>query len=172
MHPAVCIFKMIKMRVFNRRYRTRLNSVYADLRATYGKEVRIDAKTHVKYDVSIGEHSYVNHSSSLQCCDVGKFCSISSYVYINPYNHNLNGITTHPIGDYERPQRRVIIGNDVLISLNAVILEGVHIGDGAVIGAGAVVTHNIGPYEIWGGYRLNLLDIGYQMKRRERLLRN
>lgn len=44
-----------------------------------------------------------------------------------------------------------MIGNEVLISLNAVILEGVHIGDGAVIGAGAVVTHDVGAFEVWGG---------------------
>lgn len=68
-----------------------------------------------------------------------------------PYNHNLEGITTHPIGDYKREMKRVTIGNDVLISLNVTILEGVHIGNGAVVGAGAVVTHDVGDYEIWGG---------------------
>lgn len=44
-----------------------------------------------------------------------------------------------------------MIGNDVLISLNVTILESVKIGDGAVIEAGAVVTHDVGKYEIWGG---------------------
>ena len=45
----------------------------------------------------------------------------------------------------------MIIGNDVLISLNAIVLEGVKIGDGAVIAAGAVVTKDVKPYEIVGG---------------------
>lgn len=151
MNPLVLVYKKVKMAFFNYSHGTLLRSVYADLRAHYGKRVRIDRGTRIKCDVTIGDYSYVNHSSSLQCCDVGKFCSISSHVYINPYNHNLAGLTTHPLGDYERPQRRTVIGNDVLISLYAVILEGIHIGDGAVIGAGAVVTHDVGRYEIWGG---------------------
>jgi acetyltransferase-like isoleucine patch superfamily enzyme len=45
----------------------------------------------------------------------------------------------------------VIIGNDVWIGSNAIILQGCKIGDGAVIAAGAVVTHDISPYSIVGG---------------------
>lgn len=51
----------------------------------------------------------------------------------------------------KKKRGKVIIGNDVLISLNAIVLEGVQIGDGAVIAAGAVVTKNVQPYEIVGG---------------------
>lgn len=43
------------------------------------------------------------------------------------------------------------IGNDVWIGTIAVILSGVHIGDGAVVGAGAIVTKDVEPYEIVGG---------------------
>jgi Acetyltransferase (isoleucine patch superfamily) len=125
--------------------------MYASLDALYGVGVRVDKDTRIAKDVSIGDYSYVNKGSSLENCDVGKFCSISSGVYISPYNHNLGGITTHPVGDYKRFRERTEIGNDVLISLNAIIMEGVHIGDGAVIGAGAVVTHNVGSFEVWGG---------------------
>lgn len=151
MNPLVIIFKIAKMRSFNKANHTAIHSLYAGLSAKYGIAVRIDSNVRVTSDVTIGDYSYVNHSSSLQNCDIGKFCSISSNVNINPYNHNLNGLTTHPVGDYQREQKRIVIGNDVLISLNVTILEGVHIGDGAVIGAGAVVTHDVGKYEIWGG---------------------
>lgn len=48
-------------------------------------------------------------------------------------------------------REKVIIGNDVLISLNVIVLEGVTIGNGAIIGAGAVVTRDVKPYEIVGG---------------------
>lgn len=47
--------------------------------------------------------------------------------------------------------RPIVIGNDVWIGARVIILPGVHVGDGAVIGAGAVVTKSIPPYEIWGG---------------------
>ena len=130
---------------------TNIRSVFANLGAGYGMQVRIDEGTRITKDVKIGDFSYVNHNSSLQNCDIGKYCSISSNVNISPYNHNMLGLTTHPIGDINRTPKRVVIGNDVLISLNAIILEGVHIGNGAVIGAGAVVTHDVGEYEVWGG---------------------
>lgn len=151
MNALIHLYKIIKMKNFNRHNHTRLRSIYANLRAKYGFDVRVDANTYIADSVSIGDYSYVNNNSRLQNCEVGKFCSISSNVNINPYNHNLEGITTHPIGDYKREMKRVTIGNDVLISLNVTILEGVHIGNGAVVGAGAVVTHDVGDYEIWGG---------------------
>lgn len=45
----------------------------------------------------------------------------------------------------------VTFGNDVWIGAGAVILKGVNIGDGAIVAAGAVVTSDVAPYEIWGG---------------------
>ena len=151
MNPVVALYKKLKIKLFNKRNGTKIKSLYANLKAEYGKNVRIDEGTYISQDVTIGDHSYVNANSRLQHCDVGKYCSISSNVNINPYNHNMRGLTTHPIGDVDREIKRVVIGNDVLISLNVVILEGVHIGDGAVIGAGAVVTHDVGAFEVFGG---------------------
>ena len=151
MNPGVTFYKKLKITSFNKRNGTIIRSVYANLKAKYGKNVRIDEGTYISEDVTIGDQSYVNANSRLQHCDVGKYCSISSNVNINPYNHNMRGLTTHPIGDVDREIKRVVIGNDVLISLNVTILEGVHIGDGAVIGAGAVVSHNVGGVE----YRQN-----------------
>jgi len=49
------------------------------------------------------------------------------------------------------PEQQIIIGNDVWLGCNVVVLKGVHIGNGAVVAAGAVVTKSIPPYEIWGG---------------------
>ena len=45
----------------------------------------------------------------------------------------------------------VIIGNDVFIGMNSIILKGVHIGDRAIVGAGSVVTKDIPANEVWGG---------------------
>lgn len=151
MNLLIVLYKKCKIFYFNRQNNTNIRSLYASLNAHYGRKVMIDVDTTIASNVTIGDYSYVNCSSRLQNCEIGKFCSISSNVNINPYKHNLTGLTTHPIGDCAIRQKRVLIGNDVLISLNVVIMEGVHIGDGAVIGAGAVVTHDVGPYEIWGG---------------------
>lgn len=49
------------------------------------------------------------------------------------------------------PEQEIIIGNNVWLGCNVVVLKGVHIEDGAVVAAGAVVTKSIPPNEIWGG---------------------
>lgn len=51
----------------------------------------------------------------------------------------------------------IVIGNDVWIGARAIILPGVHIGNGCVIGAGAVVTKDVPDFEIWGGNPAHLL---------------
>lgn len=78
---------------------------------------------------------------------IGKFCQIASGVefVMNGANHQMNAVTTFPFYTLEGD---TVIGNDVWIGQNAVILPGVHIGDGAIIGANAVVGSDIPPYTI------------------------
>lgn len=147
------IKKVIRF-MYNKCYSTKIYSTNASIKAKYGVGVLISDNTIVTDEVEIGDYSYVNTGSSVENCTIGKFCSISTGVYICPYEHNNKMRTTHPIIRWNKqsPSRpRVIIGNDVLISLNAIILEGVTVGNGAVIGAGAVVTKDVKPYEIVGG---------------------
>lgn len=66
------------------------------------------------------------------------------------------------LGDYQRSHEflgktRISIGNDVWIGSRVMILRGVHIGDGAIVGAGAVVTKDVEPYTIVGGVPARLL---------------
>ncbi len=93
---------------------------------------------------------------------IGKFCQIASGVefVMNGANHQLNAATTFPFYTLEGwdmvppppadlPLKGdTVIGNDVWIGQNAVILPGVHIGDGAVIGANSVVGSDIEPYTV------------------------
>ena len=153
--------------VFNRSRGTRIHSRTASLKALYGVGVSVAKGTFVSEDVSIGDYSYVNARSSLENCSIGKYCSISSNVFISPFEHPLDLFTTHPVGFPTTGTRgpRVIIGNDVLVSLNVVVTEGVTIADGAVIGANAVVTHDVSPYEIVGGVPAK--HIGYRMPSEE-----
>ena len=162
--------------IFNKQNITRIESINASLKASYGYNVGIAYDTFISDDVKIGDYSYINSNSYIENCEIGKFCSISSGVYISPFEHDYHYKTTHPflynslygfIKDNPKIQRKkVIVGNDVLISLNAIIKEGVTIGDGAIIGAGAVVTKDVAPYEIVGGvpakhlkFRFNSGDI-------------
>lgn len=98
---------------------------------------------------------------------IGKFCSIAcgAKFLFNSANHNLNSLSTYPfplffeewdlkkenVTESWNNKGDIIIGNDVWIGYEAVIMSGVNIGDGAVIGTRAVVTKDVPPYTIVGG---------------------
>lgn len=153
--------RYFEIKIYNKRHHTKIQSYRASLKAKYGKGVGIYLNTFVGDEVEIGDYSYVNQDSSLGNCVVGRYCSISSGVFISPWEHNLQAVSTHPFAVSEayknRKRPQTIIENDVLISLGVFIKEGVRIGTGAVVGAGAVVTKDVAPYEIVGGYRPNTL---------------
>ena len=92
---------------------------------------------------------------------IGRFCSIARNVDIGGFDHDYHKVTTMPefrfrqimqgggkIPEHEKHNDYCEIGNDVWIAANAQILHKVKISDGAVVGAGAVVTHNVPPYAI------------------------
>ena len=63
-----------------------------------------------------------------------------------------------------------VIGNDVWIGWNAILTPGVHIGDGAIIGAGAVVTHDVPPYAIVGGVPARIIGMRFSKDIIDKLL--
>lgn len=96
---------------------------------------------------------------------IGKFCQIASGIefIMNGVNHQMNAVSTFPFYIFEGWEQNVpelhkmplkgdtIVGNDVWIGQNATILPGVHIGDGAIIGANSVVAKHVEPYSIVAG---------------------
>lgn len=98
---------------------------------------------------------------------IGKFCSIAcgAKFLFNSANHNLNSLSTYPfplffeewnlkrenVTESWNNKGNIVIGNDVWIGYEAVIMAGVTIGDGAIIGTRAVVTKDVPPYTIVGG---------------------
>lgn len=96
---------------------------------------------------------------------IGKFCQIAAGVefVMNGANHQMNAVTTFPFytldgWDMEPPavsdmplKGDTVIGNDVWIGQNAVILPGVRVSDGAIIGANSVVGSDVDPYTIVAG---------------------
>lgn len=108
-------------------------------------------------------HYPINHDK----LQIGKFCSIACGVkfLFNSANHTLSSFSTYPFPlffeEWGLEKRGVtnawdnkgdiVIGNDVWVGYEAVILAGVTIGDGAIIGTRAVVTKDVPPYTIVGG---------------------
>lgn len=113
-------------------------------------------------------YPYVNNDR----LKIGKFCSIAcgAKFLFNGANHTLNSLSTYPFPvmanewDLQVPvtdawdnKGDIIVGNDVWIGFEAVIMAGVTIGDGAIIGSRAVVTKDIEPYSIVGGVPAKLI---------------
>ena len=107
-------------------------------------------------------HYPINHDR----LKIGKFCSIAcgAKFLFNSANHTLSSLSTYPFPIFYEEWEHgiwadkawdnkgdIVIGNDVWIGYEAVILAGVTIGDGAIIGARAVVTKDVPPYTIVGG---------------------
>lgn len=108
-------------------------------------------------------HYPVNHDELI----IGRFCSIASgarFIFTSA-NHTLRSLSTYPfpiffeewgldsadITDAWDRKGDIVIGNDVWIGYEAVVLSGVTIGDGAIVGTRAVVTKDVPPYTIVGG---------------------
>ena len=108
-------------------------------------------------------HYEINHDRLI----IGKFCSIAcgARFILNSANHTLKSLSTYPFPlffeEWELDRKNVarswdnkgdiVIGNDVWIGYEAIILSGVTIGDGAIIASRAVVTEDVPPYTIVGG---------------------
>lgn len=108
-------------------------------------------------------HYPINHDK----LQIGKFCSVAcgAKFLFNSANHTLSSLSTYPFPLFFEEwglekkdvtnawdnKGDIVIGNDVWIGYEAVILAGVTIGDGAIIGTHAVVTKDVPPYTIVGG---------------------
>lgn len=113
----------------------------------------------------IDAYSYISPFTEVIHAEIGKFCSIGKNSKIGCTVHETDFLSTSPIftrkknalkinwikTDLTFPFKTVYVGNDVWIGMDAIILAGVHIGNGAVVGAGAVVTRDVPPYAVVGG---------------------
>ena len=144
------------------------NWIYKKSKKKYGWGDNLARYWWKKYkNVDIGRYTYgYKYLDYRHLVSIGSFCSIADGQTVVPNDHRLDWITTSPIAslkefsfvgrdyvnDYmSEEDRKIIIGNDVWIGYEAVIMAGVHIGDGAIIGARAVVTKDVPPYTIVGG---------------------
>lgn len=127
---------------------------------------RLSPLATVKGDVSIGKYTYVSSFADIRgigsATRIGNYCSVARGVKIlsSGQVHHLDSISTFPFylidpelkrADFMSLKRDVEIGSDVWIGVDAIILPGVKIGNGAVIGAGSVVTRDVEDFQIVAG---------------------
>lgn len=125
----------------------------------------------------IGDYTYIAPKCRIIHASIGKFCSIAGNNSIGMATHPIDFISTSPIFLSKRNATgscwtqenvefkeydEVNIGNDVWVGLNAIILGGINVGDGAIIAAGAVVTKDVPPYAIVGGVPARIIKYRFE----------
>jgi len=126
----------------------------------------------------IGSYSYLSTNARAIETSIGKFCSIASNTIIGCGDHPTSWPSTSPT--FYSPFHQVgctfastsefselesvSIGNDCWVGANAVIRNGVNIGNGAIIAAGGVVTKNVPDYAIVGGVPAKIIRFRFDDK--------
>ncbi|HRS53780.1 MAG TPA: CatB-related O-acetyltransferase [Bacteroidales bacterium] len=149
-----------------------------------GKGVTIEYGSHVKTNY-IGKYTYINKYCMIDgnTISIGNFCSIAYGAKIGLGKHPTKWVSSHPfsydpkykfveknISFEEDVTEKCIIGNDVWIGANAIIMAGVKVGDGAIIGANSVVTKDVEPYAIVIGAPARLYKYRFDEDIRKKLL--
>lgn len=133
------------------------------LESTLESNIAINKRNHLQ-NSKIGRFTYTGVNTVIRFAEVGRFCSISWNVSIGGKNHDYDNATTnskwwfHKLDsgeskkgtDYAK-RGSCIIGNDVWIATNAIVLRNVKVGNGSIIGAGAIVNKDVEPYSIVAG---------------------
>lgn len=148
---------------------------HADRFCRFAEYTRIHAGAAI-YNSSLGRFTYVSRARVINA-NIGAFCSIGPEALVGGLGrHPTKWISTHPVfystggqvslsfsdSNYIDELPRVEIGNDVWIGARAIVLDGVKIGDGAIIAAGAVVTRDVQPYAIVGGMPARIIRMRYE----------
>lgn len=117
-------------------------------------------------DAKVGRFTYTGQNTTIRGSSVGRFCSISWNVSVGGKDHGMDRVTNSALwafhnmdGNkpepssfvYAKDEPACVLGSDVWVATNAVVLRGVVVGDGAVIAAGCVVTRDVEPYTVVAG---------------------
>ena len=135
-------------------------------------------------DSSIGKYSYVAYNTEILHTRIGNYTSIAGDCHIGTADHPVQWGSSSPVfhkgrnvfgfhfseHEYE-PFKETEIGHDVWIGTKVVVIAGVKIGHGAVIAAGAVVTKDVPPFEIWGGVPAHFIKSRFRDDVKEQLLK-
>ena len=132
-------------------------------------------------DSTLGFATYTGHNVTIKNADIGKFCSLAWNISIGGTNHIyssvamysqhhfnrvLSGDTTALVYDFPNGK----IGNDVWIGSDAIVLRRASVGEGAIVGAGAVVTKDVPPYAIVVGNPARVIKYRFSPEIIEKLL--
>lgn len=113
---------------------------------------KVDCRWTLEKRVVLGDGVFMGTGVELNInerVEIGNRCLIASGCRLIDHDHGFE--RSGPIVSQAAEVGGIVLGDDVWLGVNVVVLRGVNIGSGAVVGAGAVVTRSIPPGEIWAG---------------------
>ena len=176
------IFQLLSYKKFTYRY-VSIFSMW-DKNSTFEKTSAL-RKFSICHNSKIGKYSSVSSYTKLINVSLGNFTVIARESRIGLGPHPTNLLTTHSIFYKNKPwgfhpewvqkadfdeNKRTIVGNDVWIGSRSIVMDGVHIGDGAIVAAGSVVTKDVPPYAIVGGAPAKIIKYRFSEEMIKRLL--
>ena len=141
---------------------------YISLKTSIGTNTTIENNSQIDEYTNIGENVYIGRNCYLTKVDIGNYCSIANNVSIGQGEHNIYKVSTSSLF-YDDPYNELtnkdcIMGNDVWIGVDSIILRGVTIGNGAVIGANSVVTKDVPSFAIVAGSPAKVIKFRFDEK--------
>jgi acetyltransferase-like isoleucine patch superfamily enzyme len=152
--------------------------------------VYLNRHSQIGPDVVVGKYFGMNEHGFVARATIGSYCAFGARNAINPFNHPIDWLSIHEFqyhprsfdwvpeyNDFARLERtpdmfqHVTIGSDVWTGHNVNIMPGINIGDGAIIGAGSVVTRDVPPFAIVAGVPAQVRRFRFLERTIERLLR-
>lgn len=178
--------KYQKQKIDAKKHQTKMLSTHISRDVKYGKYCLFGKKCYIDRHVEMKNFNYFNANQVEIIIEsntkMGSFCSIAPGVMIGLGNHDVHEVSTHPIlcNPYysdvlgvkfsgkrvglQDQEEETIVGSDVWIGARATIKRGLHIGDGAIIAGGAMVTKDVAPYSIVGGIPAKVIGYRFDQK--------
>lgn len=135
-----------------------------------GKHNRFKKNVLIDEGSTIGNYNYFGENVKVGSTVIGNYCSIAPNSILGPGDHNLKNISTcvsvmEKTGiSVDLVRKNCVIGNDVWIGANVIVLRDVKVGNGAVLAAGCVVNRDVPDYAVVGGVPAKILKYRFDEK--------
>lgn len=168
------LVKKIYFLILQRKKKLTIHSDEISIKTNLGSNIEIGKNTFVDRNCSIGSYTYIGKNCNITKATIGRYCSIANNVSIGQGEHDLTKISTSSVfyeSSYdELTKKECVIGNDVWIGTDSVVLRDVKVGDGAVIGANSVVTKDVPPFAIVVGSPAKVIRYRFHDKKIKKII--
>lgn len=149
-------------------------SYFVSHKANIGRNTEIGRNTGIDSLCEIGMESYIGKNCYLTKVRIGNYCSIANNISIGQGEHDIDSISTSSLfydNSYDDLTKDdCIIGNDVWIGVDAIVLRGVRIGNGVVVGANSVVTKDVPDFAVVVGSPAKVIKYRFNKEKQEKIL--